>query len=123
MKRISIILISILLIISTSYASPVDNIKNRCNDKWGANSVMAEYCFNAEVESAKVAFEYFDQYASKYAGAKKGSKIYNALVNDQPALIVLMCHTKWEDKEYNTWNFMMIEYCIQGQLQVHERIK
>jgi hypothetical protein len=118
-KLISIMMvIGFLAIAGSAFAASTNRIKERCKAKWNNNPVMTQHCYNAEVEAAHNTAEYFVKYVHKYDALPETDEVNAAFMNDQPAQIVLYCMEKWEDKEYDTYNFMMVEHCIESQLDL-----
>ncbi len=121
MKKLIMILIMVNLVlgaITFDYvmASDItDAIKDRCVGRWLNNYVMAEYCYK-------------QQLSSMYSSARLLA-VYDQnrdiLSEDQSTEleIVESCLKRWYDVDYNSFDYVMVSYCIDGQLKAFNNMK
>ncbi len=112
MKKVIIFLIMVNLILGgIVYASDArderDKIEDRCAGIWYYNNSMADTCYINQVRfmnnSVRVLEYYYDRELTKTEEIK--------------FKITLQCFDRWYDQSYDTYNFFMVNGCIQNQLK------
>lgn len=80
-------------------------VRDTCNEEWGADYAMVEYCINTQFE------------------AMDAVRAIHESVENQPVLMDILqtCYREWPDDEGYDWR--MVEYCYNRQKEAYERLQ
>jgi hypothetical protein len=98
-------LIALSFVVPAS-ATMMEDAKKFCIKKWDNNYKMIEYCIEKQREAAIEVSQLFKQ--------NKTNPSYMKIQRE--------CMRKWYDKENDTVNLAMWNYCIKGQWGAYKRL-
>lgn len=109
----TILLIAIILFPKIA----LSGIREYCEDQWPENYEMIEYCEDSQYEALKK----FNQYAENL-GLVKDNVIHASSDGSDGERIIYKCMEEWESPLFDTYNYEMVVYCIEGQFDAHNRL-
>ena len=92
--------------------------KGYCANKWPNDFQMREYCEKQQIEANQELFS-----IAKSKGLVKDGTLSTSPSGGDYEKIINHCMNKWENSQFQTYDFTMVVYCIKQQFSSYEKVK
>ncbi len=95
------------------------DIKDLCKDKWDTNYRMIEHCLKEQQKAKSEVFSY----ARKHGFVSGGKLRVQANSKDPYEQILYNCMRKWKNSKHGTYNYRMVNHCLEKQLESYNKLR
>ena len=111
------ILVTTIFILYSIFGIALAGTKEYCANKWSDDYQMREYCAKQQINANQ---ELFSIAESK--GLIKNGTLSTSPSGGDYEKIVNRCMNKWKNRQFKTYDFTMVVYCIKQQFESYEKV-